>query len=135
MTYIPNPWIAYGQCAPIFGAAVDNPTCNLTGCRGEVQLPYTVPEGFELVLEAYGLESYSGVSNGLVLVPWLGEPPALNPACLHSVFSDNASNETTGVRFHIPAGKKVNARIMCMENPAQVVGWYMRGTLVEVPPA
>lgn len=128
-----QPWIAYGQTQPIYGAAVDNPTTNCNGLRGECEaLPYCVPEGHELVIEAYGLESYGNVAGGLVFVPWIGDGLATNAKCLHSVFSDNQSNETVGVRFHVPAGKKVNVRIMCNENPAQVVGWYMRGTLVPV---
>jgi hypothetical protein len=126
-----EPWIAYGQTLPVKGAAVDNPQTNCNGLRGEVTaLPYTVPADKELVLEAYGLESYGNVPGGLVLVPWIGNPPATNAQCLHSVFSDNQSNETIGVRFHIPAGKKLNVRIMCNEDIAQVVGWYLRGTLV-----
>jgi hypothetical protein len=129
-----DPWIVYGQAAVPYNQAVDNPTPNVNGLRGEVaSLPYCVPEGKELVIEAYGLESYSGVANGLVIVPWIGDMPATNAKCLHSVFSDNASNETVGVRFHVPAGKKVNVRIMCAENPSQVVGWYMRGTLRDAP--
>lgn len=128
------PWICYGQTLVPVNQAVDNPQANLAGCRGEVELPYVVPDGYELVISAYGIESYAqeggSADKGLVIVPWLGEETATNEKCLHSVYAQSSSNETIGVKFHIPAGKKVNARIMNAEVYAQTVGWYISGELI-----
>ncbi len=132
-----TPWIVYGQTAPMYNGAVNNPPPSVNGLIGEVAaLPYTVPAGKVLIIEAYGIEAYATVVQGLVLVPYLGAtPPPNNAVFLHSVYADNASNETTGVRFHLPAGTVLNVRIMSNENPSQVVGWYVRGCLVDaVPP-
>jgi hypothetical protein len=131
-------WVAYGQVQPVYNAAIDDPPCNLNGTLGEVaSLPYTVPAGKVLVVEAYGIEAYGKVAGGpdgggLVLVPWIGELPATNAKCLMSCYSDNASNEVLGSRFVLPAGKKLHARVMCSENPASVCGWYIRGRLEDV---
>ena len=129
------PWIVYGQTAPICQGGIANPKPNVNGLIGEVTaLPYTVPAGRTLVVRAYGLEAYGNVPGGLVLVPYLGAtPPSGNNAFLHSVFSDNASNETLGVEYHIPAGKIFNLLLMSNECPAQVVGWYVTGRLVSTP--
>jgi hypothetical protein len=126
------PWTVYGQTSPVYNGAVDNPPANVNGLIGEASLPYTVPDGKVLVITAYGLEAYAQVANGLVLAPYLGAtPPKTNGVFLHSVYANDASNETVGVRFHIPAGKVLNVRLMSNENPAQVVGWYIAGELCD----
>ena len=128
-----SPWIVYGQTAPICQGGVTNPKPNVNGLIGEVaSLPYTVPVGKVLIVDAYGLEAYGNVPGGLVLVPYLGvTPPASNNAFLHSVFSDNASNEALGIEFRLPAGKILNLLLMSNECPAQIVGWYVTGRLVD----
>lgn len=130
-----TPWIIYGQTAPICQGGINNPTPSTNGLTGEVTaLPYTVPAGKELVIDAYGLESYGNVAGGLVLVPYLGaSPPTVNSAFLHSVYAFSESVETTGVEFHLPAGKVFNLLLMSNECPAQVVGWYVKGHLVDAP--
>lgn len=134
------PWTAYGQCTTVPNGSVDNPTANLNGLRGEVSLPYTVPAGKELWLTAYGGEAYnvpttsSGAPQGVVYVPYIGTtPPSSNNVFLHSVYASLRSNETTGVNFIIPAGKTLNYRVQSSYTLAWVVGWYMRGTLRDVP--
>lgn len=129
------PWIVYGQTAPVCQGGINNPKPNVNGLVGEVSaLPYTVPTGKTLVITGYGLEAYANVPYGLVLAPYLGPtPPASNAAFLHSVYADNASNETVGVEFHLPAGTIFNLRLMSSECPAQVVGWYVKGRLVDAP--
>ena len=128
-----TPWIVYGQTAPICQGGINNPAPSVNGLIGEVSaLPYTVPEGKTLIVQAYGLEAYANVPAGLVLVPYIGvTPPVLNSQFLHSVYSDNDTNETVGVEFHIPAGKVFNLRLMSSECPAQIVGWYVKGVLVD----
>lgn len=127
-----SPWTVYGQTMPICQGGIYNPAPNVNGLIGEVTaLPYTVPEGKTLVVTGYGLEAYGNVSGGLVLVPFIGPVPPSPNAFLHSVFSDNASNETLGVEFHIPAGKVFNLLLMSNECPAQLVGWYVKGRLID----
>lgn len=130
-----EPWIAYGQTQPIVNGAIDNPAVNCNGLRGECKgLPYVVPAGRELVIEAFGLEAYGNIPGGLVMMPWLGDGPPTNAKGLHSVFSDNQTNETIGARYHLPAGTKFNIRIMSNEQLPAIVGWYVSGKLIEAPP-
>lgn len=122
-----EPWIVYGQTTPICQGGVYNPTPNTNGLLGEVTaLPYTVPPGKTLVITGYGLEAYGNVPGGLVLVPYIGATPPTLGQFLHSVFSDNASNEQSP-EFHLPAGTVFNLLLMSNECPAQVVGWYVKG--------
>lgn len=135
-----SPWILYGQTAPICQGAINNPKPNVNGLIGEVvSLPYTVPDGKTLIVEAYGLEAYGNVPGGLVLAPYLGvTPPTTNSVFLHSVFSDNDTNEAVGAEFHLPTGTVFNVRLMSNEcwagqvsgTPGNVVGWYVKGRLV-----
>lgn len=125
-----EPWICYGQQAGPSNAAIDNPPANLNGILGEVTLPYTVPAGQTLVLNGWGIEAYETIAGSFVLVPWIGDLPATNAKCLHSVLASADSNSTTGFEYHIPAGKKLNARIMCSEAGNPVAGWWMSGFLI-----
>ena len=136
-----TPWVVYGQTLCPFNTAVDNPTPNQTGAIGEVAvLPYVVPSGKVLCIESFGIEAYadegglSAVDKGLVIVPWIGEAPPTNAKCLHSVYAGDGYNESVGNRYQFPAGTKINLRIMCAENPAQVVGWKMHGYIEEAAP-
>lgn len=125
------PWCVIGQTMPVYQNAVDNPPPNaIPGLVGVVSaLPYIVPHGMGLVIDQYGLEAYSNVTGGLVFVPWIGDGPPTNAQCLMSVFADNATNQLTNLNLHFSAGTKINVRIMCNENPPQVVGWGMSGWL------
>lgn len=129
----PGPWIVYGQTMPVCNGDINNPTPNVNGLVGEVAaLPYTVPDGTELIIDAYGIESYATATGGVVLAPYIGPtPPIPNNAFLHSVYSNDQSNETTGVEFHIPAGKVFNIRLMSSECPSSVTGWYVKGHLID----
>ena len=124
-----TPWICYGQRAGPSNAAIDNPTANSNGVIGEVTLPYTVPVGFVLVLKGWGIEAYESIAGSFVLVPWIGDAPATNAKCLHSVLASTQSNSASGFEYHIPAGTKLNARIMCSEAGNPVAGWWMSGCL------
>jgi hypothetical protein len=124
-----HPWIVYGQQAGPSNASIDNPVCNQNGIIGEATLPYTVPEGKRLVVTGWGIEAYGNIAGDFVLVPWIGEAPATNAKCLHSVLASNASNASTGFEYHIPAGKVFNVRIMCSEANDPVAGWWVNGRL------
>lgn len=127
-----EPWIAYGQQAGPSGAHIDNPVCNHTGAIGEVDLPYTVPVGWDLVLTAWGIEAYESITGSFVLVPWIGDAPATNAKCLHSVLASTASGQTHGFEYRFPAGTQINARIMCSEAGNPVAGWFMSGYKIAV---
>lgn len=133
-----QPWVVYGQTLCPFNTAIDNPLPNQTGAIGEVAaLPYTVPVGKILCIESFGVEAYAdegGVNaadKGIVFVPWIGDAPPTNSKCLHSVYAGDGYNESIGNRYQFKEGTKINIRIMCAENPAQVVGWRMHGILID----
>lgn len=129
-----QPWTIYGQTQPIYNGAVDNPPANSNGIVGEASWPYTVPAGKYLELTGLVGEAYSQVASGLVYAPYIGvSPPTTNAPFLFSVYADNATNEARSIRFHIPAGKVLNLRIMSNENPSQVVGWAATGRLCDAP--
>lgn len=134
-----QPWTAYGQATSVPNGSINNPTANINGLRGEVSLPYTVPEGMELHLTSYGGEAYAipstaAAPQGIVYVPFIG-PVCENATCLHSVYASQQSNEVTGVEFIVPAGKVLNYRIESSYSEAFVVGWFMRGFLCAAPAA
>ena len=127
-----QPWICYGQQDGPSGQAIDNPKSNLAGVLGEVSLPYVVPPGKILVLKGWGIEAYESIAGSFVLVPWLGEGPATNDKCLHSVLASAQSNSASGFEYHLPAGTKLNVRIMCSEAGNPVAGWWISGSLEDV---
>lgn len=128
-----EPWIVYGQSTIPYNGSVDNPAANAAGVIGQASLPYTVPPGYFLTIEAWGVEAYA--TAGLVgMFPWLGPPPATNAKALHTNMANTESHETLGARYRLPPGTIVNIRIMNTENPAQVVGWYISGTLTPIDP-
>jgi hypothetical protein len=126
-----EPWVAYGQTLVPYNTAVDNPPANAAGAIGEVSLPYTVPEGFYLEITSFGVEAYN--TAGLVgIFPWIGPKPATNAKALHTVMANDHYEESTGLRYRFPPGAIINIRIMCTENPAQVVGWQVTGRLIAI---
>jgi hypothetical protein len=122
------PWIVYSQTTISSGTSIDNPVPNVNGLIGEVAtLPYTVPVGFVLDLQTWGLEGYN-TANTVVLFPWLGLPPASNPASLPSAGSWAGTHQLAG-NFRLPAGKVLNFRLQ----NAQVTGvyaWFASGCLI-----
>ncbi len=126
-----QPWICYGQQSGPSNAAIDNPSCNQNGVIGEATLPYIVPDGKVLILSGWGIEAYESIAGSFVLVPWIGEGPPTNQKCLHSVLASSQSNSSTGFEYHLPAGTRLNARIMCSESGNPTAGWWMFGSLVD----
>lgn len=125
-----QPWSCYGQQTGPSGSYIDNPTANQNNLLGEALLPYTVPAGLTLVLTGWGIEAYETISGSFVLVPWIGNPPATNAKCLHSVLSSAQSNFSTGFFYYLPEGTILNARIMCSEAGNPVAGWWIGGYLI-----
>lgn len=126
-----EPWIAYGQALVPYNSRADNPPATKAGALGEVSLPYTVPEGYYLDITAFGVEAYN-ITGAVGLFPWLGPPPAANHKALHTAMCNDMTCETTGARYRLKPGTIVNISIMCTENPAQLVGWYISGTLIPI---
>lgn len=137
-----TPWIAVGQTQLAAGIGIDDPAPNyIPAIAGSVQaLPFLVPEGKKLILEAWGMESYDA-AGVCVNVPWVESPgdpgcPAApadaayrKPRCLHSVASDSGSHETLGCQVEIGAGAKLHGRLINGSSYAGVYGWYMKGRL------
>lgn len=124
-------FLSYGQNALTANSALDNPTANLNGLVGEVQLPYVVPTGKQLVLTGWGFE---GLNKSFgVCIPWIGELPCTNAKCLASVGPEMASYYVTGMRWVIPAGKKLNVRLLNGTTITNVVcSWFVQGFLEDV---
>lgn len=127
-----SPWICYGQQAGPSNDHIDNPICNANGILGEAALPYVVPVGKILVVTGWGIEAYEAIAGSFVLVPWIGQGPPTSSQCLHSVLASSQSNSATGFEYHIPAGKILNARIMCSEAGNPVAGWWISGRLEDL---
>jgi len=123
-----TPWVVYSQTSIAAGSSIDNPAPNVNGLVGEVAtLPYTVPAGYDLDLETWGVEAYN-VANTIVLFPWIGPPPASNPASLPSAGSWAGTRQLAG-NFRLPAGKVLNFRLQNAQVTA-VVAWFASGCLV-----
>ena len=123
-----EPWIVYGQTQTAAGTNIDNPAANSNGLRGESSLPYTVPIGKELVVEAYGIEGYPNPTGGVALIPFIGNAPS-KQTDLFTCYANTSTNEVTGIRYYIPAGLTFNIRITQNESPGPVTAWYVRGKL------
>lgn len=131
-------WCVYGQekfkdTAGNNVDRVDNPKCITAGVCGEqATLPFTVPEGFVLQVEAYGVEAYDQAGT-VVLFPWLG-PVMLpnNQSALHSCGSSSGSNECLGFRPLLPAKTVFNVTLLNGESVKQTCSWYVRGKLLPV---
>jgi len=123
-----DPWYVYGQTPLPLGVAIDNPAPNSNGLIGEVDsLPYTVPPGCTLTINAYGIESYVP-SVGLFI--WLGLGSASNDNALMTVLGNWGTAEIIGSRFVIPSGEIVNIRIMNgSPRNGWTHAWYLNGDL------
>lgn len=130
-----EPWVITGQTSIPANTGVDNPTPANTGALGAVTaLPYTVPAGCTLLIDAYGMEGYdaAGIS---VLFIWTGAPdPATSQWRIDhgaaSVAADSGSQEITGQKLYFPEGTVINVRLIngtTMNNT--VFGWYVNGDL------
>ena len=128
-------WLVYGVTQVGIGDIYDNPPANNVGIVDEVSLPYIVPDGYELVIDSMGIEgpgpsSYEGNQVGMAL--WIGDMPCTNDKGVMSVTTPAGSQQLVGLKFRIPAGKKVNIRLMNNTPYAWVDGWYVQGELIEV---
>lgn len=130
-------WLAYGQSAMPALGAIDNPTVaqglNLNGIVGESTLPFVVPEGKQLVLTGWGYEGLPTPAG--VCIPWIGELPCTNAKCLASVGCGGSqySYYVTNMRWVLPAGKKLNVRLLNGTTGANIVcAWMIQGYLEDV---
>jgi hypothetical protein len=137
-------WVVYGQTAmpAAPNGGVTNPTpgtglgqgLNINGLVGEVtSLPYTVPEGKQLVLEGWGFEGLNQPFG--VCIPFIGDAPVTNAKCLPSVGcgGSQASYYITGTRFTVPAGKKVGVFLLNGTTIHNVIcAWFVQGHLEDV---
>jgi hypothetical protein len=129
-------WIVYGTLVLSPFTNTDNPPLNHCGLVGEVaKLPYTVPAGYNLVIEAMQVEGPAPDSNSLSqfgMNLWIGEYPATNDKGVASCTTGGGSAQLNGMRFVIPAGKKVNLRMMNNTNYPWANGFYVQGHLEKI---
>jgi hypothetical protein len=129
-----SPWIITGQTKIVVNTGLDNPVPADTGAVGAVKsLPYTVPGGCALTINAYGMEGYNrtGVS---VLFLWTGDPSNASTdwRIAHgtaSVAAGAGSQEVVGQRLVFPAGTIINVRLINGTTESWVFGWYVNGDL------
>jgi hypothetical protein len=124
-------WRAYGFFMLDPYAASDNPKCNLLGLRGESRLPYTVPDGYELVITYMQIEGPDSPQVGMML--WLGDFPCTNEKSLMSCTTPAGSVQMHGMELPIPAGQTINLRIMNNTGVAWVNNFYIEGFLHKLP--
>jgi hypothetical protein len=129
-----NPMPGTGAPVLINGEMRGKGLC-VNGLVGEqASLPYTVPEGKQLVLEGWGFEGLK--DNFGVCIPIVGDiinGAVQNNQCLPSVGCGGGSYYITGTRFVIPAGKKLGVLLLNGTTAAGVVcAWFMQGHLEDV---
>lgn len=136
MTEHSEPWVCYGQTKVAGQGTVFDPKPNAVGLRGECEaLPFTVPEGCDLWLEAYGIESYPQAGS-IVIVPFIGGPSDLqhagqvNEHSMHSVAaSGGRSSQASGLRYCVPAGKVLHVMLQSAQPGTLIYGWFLSGWL------
>lgn len=124
------PWIVYGATLVPGNSNLDNPVPSVNGLIGEVHsLPYTVPDGFQLVITTYAIEG--GKTPQYAIIPWIGEFPIINSKGLMTCAAAYGSNIYSNMNWTLPQGTKLNVRIANASNDgiAYAFGWYMEGYL------
>lgn len=123
-------WMAYGTFQANPYTCIDNPSVNLLGIHGEVSLPYTVPEGYILVIDYLQIEGPDSPQVGMML--WLGSPPCTNRKCVISCTTAGGSAQLNGMSLILAAGKTVNIRVMNNTSLPWVNGFFLQGRLYPV---
>lgn len=128
-----TPWILYGAAVVQPWTNLDNPQPSVNGLVGEVtELPYIVPEGYQLVITNYAIEG--GKQPQYALIPWIGEPPVTNNQGLMTCAAAYGSNHYSGMQWILPSGMKLNVRIANSGDTfAYAYGWYLQGYLQPNP--
>ena len=129
---VADDWVVYGQSTVPHSVVDPNP--NAAGVVGEIRdLPYIVPWGSCLTITAFGIEGYYGPGTA-VLFLWLGSVygPG-NSRALMSVGSHAGTNEIIGFHPRLRGGTIVHVQLLNGQVPAQVIAWYVRGTLDYTP--
>ena len=129
-SFAENNWVAYGTFQADPFTYIDNPETNLLGLRGEVTLPYTVPEGYELTIHYLQIEGPAGPQVGMAL--WIGDYPCTNAKSIISCTTAGGSTQLEGMYITIPAGQTVNIRVMNNTAIPWVNGFYLQGELFYV---
>lgn len=124
-------WRAYGTFVLAPYTNTDNPDTNILGLEGEVKLPYTVPEGYELTIDYLQIEGPAGPQVGMAL--WLGEMPCENSKSIISCTTAGGSTQLHGMNITIPEGQIVNIRVMNNTAIPWCNGFYLEGFLSKKP--
>lgn len=128
-----EPWLAYGQTALPYGAAVDNPPPNTTGAANELAAwPYTVPNARQLCVTSMAVEAYNSatVSGIVTLFLMVGDPPFENGDTTATVASNSGTTQMDTL-YCWPAGTVLHLRIANgqQEYDGWVYGWQILGEL------
>lgn len=124
-------WRAYGTFVLPPYANADNPDTNMLGLEGEVKLPYTVPEGYELTIDYMQIEGPDAPQVGMML--WLGEHPCENSKAVISCTTAGGSTQLYGMNITIPEGQIVNIRVMNNTAIPWCNGFYLQGFISKKP--
>lgn len=124
-------WRAYGTFVLPPYANADNPDTNMLGLDGEVKLPYTVPDGYELTIDYLQIEGPDAPQVGMML--WLGDYPCENSKAIISCTTAGGSTQLYGMNITIPSGQIVNIRVMNNTAIPWCNGFYLQGFLSKQP--
>lgn len=129
-----TPFVISGQTNIGSSSSIDNPVPANSGAEGQVtSLPYTVPEGKKVCINAYSMEGYD--SSGIaVLFIFTG---TANPMTaqhridhgLPSVAAKNGSSQLTDMNFCFGPGTVINVRLINGSGYGGVYGWHVTGTI------
>lgn len=120
-------WVAYGTFTINPYTNLDNPSTNLLGLPGEVTLPYTVPEGYDLVIDYLQIEGPDSPQVGMML--WLGDHPCQNSKAIISCTTAGGSTQLNGMTINIGSGQIVNIRVMNNTGLPWCNGFFLQGYL------
>lgn len=125
-----RPWQSYGQTNISQNTSINNPTANLAGVYGEVQLPYTVPDGCVLTLTSWGVEGAYGMT---AFFPWLGTSTPTSAKALPTALANGATNAVYG-QWALSSGAVVNGFLTYLgtSTSGAVEGWWIQGELEAV---
>jgi len=120
-------WMAYGTFTINPYTNLDNPSTNLLGLAGEVTLPFTVPDGYDLVIDYLQIEGPDSPQVGMML--WLGEHPCQNSKAIISCTTAGGSTQLNGMVITIGSGQIVNIRVMNNTGLPWCNGFFLQGYL------
>ena len=131
-----NSWVVQGHFNSSQNDYVDNPSENVIAYVSQpFSLPYQVPEGYNLHLTSYKINSSDGKK--YKITPWVGTPPF---EIAKSIYSSSFTNFTSNSCCHkysnciLSPGNILNVRVSSLsnENIPSSLEWYLEGYLQKI---